>query len=151
MIREDTTKAAASAAEGAIEKTRADSLQAARSLSQAAGEARRQAWRYFGGFWVWLAAMLATGVVLGLLIAYGMETAKSALSVDDLVRYNCGRSWFGDRWSSRRTDRAFAPSGSLGRSSERNQSGHLSDAQSRAVWITRTIATTSSPLSWVIA
>lgn len=95
VIREDITKAAASAAEGAIEKTRADSLQAARSLSQAAGEARRQAWRYFGGFWVWLAAMLATGVVLGLLIAYGMETAKSALSVDDLVRYNCGRSWFG--------------------------------------------------------
>jgi len=95
VIREDTTKAAASAAEGAIEKTRADSLQAARSLSQAAGEARRQAWRYFGGFWVWLSAMLATGVVLGLLIAYGMETAKSALSVDDLVRYNCGRSWFG--------------------------------------------------------
>ncbi len=95
VIREDTTKAAASAAEGAIEKTRADSLQAARSLSQAAGEARRQAWRYFGGFWVWLAAMLATGVALGLLIAYGMETAKSALSVDDLVRYNCGHSWFG--------------------------------------------------------
>ena len=95
VIREDTTKAAASAAEGAIEKTRAESLEAARSLSQAAGEARRQAWRYFGGFWVWLTSMLATGAVLGLLLAYGMETAKSALSVDDLVRYNCGRSWFG--------------------------------------------------------
>ena len=39
--------------------------------------------------------MLATGVVLGLVIAYGMETAKSVLSVDDLVRYNCGQSWFG--------------------------------------------------------
>lgn len=39
--------------------------------------------------------MLATGVVLGLLIAYGMETAKTALSIDDLVGYNCGRSWFG--------------------------------------------------------
>ncbi len=56
---------------------------------------RRQAWRYFGGFWVWLASMLATGAVLGVLLAYGMETAKSALSVNDLVRYNCGRSWFG--------------------------------------------------------
>ena len=64
-------------------------------LAQAAGEARREAWRYFGGFWVWLAAMLVTGVVLGLVIAYGMETARSAFSVDDLVRYNCGRSWFG--------------------------------------------------------
>jgi hypothetical protein len=59
VLREETSKAAASAAEGAIEKTRAESLEAARSLSQAAGEARRQAWRYFGGFWVWLASMLA--------------------------------------------------------------------------------------------
>lgn len=94
VLREETSKAAASAAEGAIEKTRAESLDVARSLSQAAGEARRQAWRYFGGF-LWLASMLATGAVLGLLLAYGMETAKSALSVNDLVRYNCGRSWFG--------------------------------------------------------
>lgn len=79
VLREETVKAAASAAEGAIEQTRAESLEAARSFSQAAGEARRQAWRYFGGFWVWLASMLATGAVLGLLLAYGMETAKSAL------------------------------------------------------------------------
>lgn len=95
VLRDATTKAAASAAEAAIEKTRAESLEVARSLSQAAGEARRQAWRYFGGFWVWLVSMLATGAALGLLLSYGMETAKSALSVDDLVRYNCGRSWFG--------------------------------------------------------
>ena len=32
-------------------------------LSQAAGEARREAWRWFGGFWVWLASMLATGAL----------------------------------------------------------------------------------------
>ena len=36
-------------------------------LSQAAGEARREAWRWFGGFWVWLVAMLATGAVIGAL------------------------------------------------------------------------------------
>lgn len=95
MLREDTTKAAVSAADAAIRKTRAEFLDAARDLSQAAGEARREAWRYFGGFWVWLVSMLATGAALGLLLSYGMETAKSALSVDDLVRYNCGRSWFG--------------------------------------------------------
>jgi hypothetical protein len=95
VLRDATTKAAASAAEGAIEKTRVESLEVARSLSEAAGEARKQAWRYFGGFWVWLVSMLATGAALGLLLSYGMETAKSALSVDDLVRYNCGRSWFG--------------------------------------------------------
>ena len=48
-------EAAGKAAREAIEKSHAESLKAARSLSQAAGEARRQAWRYFGGFWVWLA------------------------------------------------------------------------------------------------
>ena len=94
-LKEETTKAAEKAAKDAILNAHDESIDAARSLTQAAGEARKQAWRYFGGFWVWLASMLATGVVLGLLIAYGMETAKSALSVDDLVRYNCGRSWFG--------------------------------------------------------
>lgn len=94
-LKEETTKAAEKAAKDAILNAHDESIDAARSLTQAAGEARRQAWRYFGGFWVWLASMLATGVVLGLLIANGMETAKSALSVDDLVRYNCGRSWFG--------------------------------------------------------
>lgn len=90
-LKEETTKAA----KDAILNAHDESIDAARSLTQAAGEARKQAWRYFGGFWVWLASMLATGVVLGLLIANGMETAKSALSVDDLVGYNCGRSWFG--------------------------------------------------------
>lgn len=94
-LKEETTKAAEKAAKDAILNAHDESIDAARSLTQAAGEARRQAWRYFGGFWVWLASILATGVVLGLLIANGMETAKSALSVDDLVRYNCGRSWFG--------------------------------------------------------
>lgn len=94
-LKEETAKAAAKAAKDAIRSAHDESIDAARNLTQAAGEARRQAWRYFGGFWVWLASMLATGVVLGLLIANGMETAKSALSVGDLVRYNCGRSWFG--------------------------------------------------------
>ncbi|NDW02542.1 hypothetical protein [Salipiger sp. PrR002] len=94
-LKEEATKAAEKAARDAILKAHDESIDAARNLTQAAGEARREAWRYFGGFWVWLASMLATGVVLGLLLAYGMETTKSALSVDDLVRYNCGRSWFG--------------------------------------------------------
>lgn len=94
-LKEEATKAAEKAARDAILKAHDESIDAARNLTQAAGEARREAWRYFGGFWVWLASMLAVGAVLGLLLAYGMETAKSALSVDDLVRYNCGRSWFG--------------------------------------------------------
>ena len=94
-MAQDATQAATAAAERVLGDIREQLAQERQKLTQAAGEARREAWRYFGGFWVWLAAMLATGVVLGLLIATGMETARSALSVDDLVRYNCGRSWFG--------------------------------------------------------
>lgn len=94
MARE-ATESATEAAERVLGDIRTQLSQERQRLTQAAGEARREAWRYFGGFWVWLATILATGVVLGLVIAYGMETAKSALSVDDLVRYNCGRSWFG--------------------------------------------------------
>lgn len=89
------TESATAAAERVLGDILQQLARERQTLSQAAGEARKEAWRYFGGFWVWLAAMLATGVSLGLLIAYGLETAKSALSVDDLVRYNCGRSWFG--------------------------------------------------------
>ena len=94
-LKEEATKAAEKAARDAILKAHDESIDAARNLTQAAGEARREAWRYFGGFWVWLVSMLAVGAIMGALLAYGTETAKSALSVDDLVRYNCGRSWFG--------------------------------------------------------
>lgn len=64
-------------------------------FAQAAGEARREAWRYFGGFWVWVAALLATGALLGALTIYGMETAKSLLTVEQMVRYGCGRPFVG--------------------------------------------------------
>lgn len=68
-VRVEAARAAESAARAAIRDSHAESLAAARDLSQAAGEARRQAWRYFGGFWVWLVAMLATGALLGALAA----------------------------------------------------------------------------------
>lgn len=95
QMAHSATQAATRAAESAIAGIRHDLDNERAKLSRAAGEARREAWRYFGGFWVWLTSMLATGLALGLLLAYGTETAKSALSVDDLVRYSCGRSWFG--------------------------------------------------------
>ena len=40
------------------------------SPSEAAGEAHREASRYFGGLWVWLASVGAGGAVLGLLAAF---------------------------------------------------------------------------------
>ena len=95
QMARSATQAATKAAESAMAGIRHDLDNERAKLSQAAGEARREAWRWFGGFWVWLASMLATGAALGLLLAYGTETAKSALSVDDLVRYSCGKSWFG--------------------------------------------------------
>lgn len=69
-VRGYAVEAAQSAAREAIETSHAENLKAARSLSQAAGEARRQAWRYFGGFWVWLASIGVTGALLGVLAAF---------------------------------------------------------------------------------
>ena len=71
-------------------------LQAERlHFAQSAGEARRAVWRSFGGFWVWLAAAVATGAFLGLLAAYITETAETLFSVEQMARYSCGRPWFG--------------------------------------------------------
>ena len=68
-MRREAVSAAQDAASGAIEKSHAESIVAAKHLSRAAGEARREAWRYFGGFWVWLTSIGAAGAVLGLLAA----------------------------------------------------------------------------------
>ena len=66
----ETILAAKDAASGAIAKSHAETSSAARDYAKAAGEARREAWRYFGGFWVWLASVGAGGAVLGLLAAF---------------------------------------------------------------------------------
>jgi CheY-like chemotaxis protein len=66
----ETILAATDAARRAIEKSHAETSSAARDYAKAAGEARREAWRYFGGFWVWLASVGAGGAVLGLLTAF---------------------------------------------------------------------------------
>ena len=58
------------AMETILAATDAASRAAARDYAKAAGEARRAAWRYFGGFWVWLASVGAGGAVLGLLTAF---------------------------------------------------------------------------------
>ena len=88
-IRRETVTAAREATSGAIEKSHAESLDAARSLSKAAGEARREAWRYFGGFWVWLASVGAAGVVLGLLVAFWMTGRGDAREFGDYPGVYC--------------------------------------------------------------
>ena len=67
QMARSATQAATKAAESAMAGIRHDLDNERAKLSQAAGEARREAWRWFGGFWVWLASMLATGAVIGAL------------------------------------------------------------------------------------
>ena len=93
QIAQNTEQAAARAAQKAVESLR-EHLDAERlHFAQSAGEARRAAWRSFGGFWVWLVSVGATGAFLGLLTAYVTETAESLLSIEQEVRIGCGRSW----------------------------------------------------------
>jgi hypothetical protein len=74
----DTILAATDAARGAVEKSHSLSIFAAKDLAKAAGEARREAWRYFGGFWVWLASVGAAGVVLGGLAVFWLQGRADA-------------------------------------------------------------------------
>ena len=88
-IRREAVTAAREATSGAIEKSHAKSINAARDLSKAAGEARREAWRYFGGFWVWLASVGAAGVVLGLLVAFWMTGRGDARAFGEYPSVYC--------------------------------------------------------------
>ena len=88
-IRREAVTAAREATSGAIEKSHAESIFAAKDLAKAAGEARREAWRYFGGFWVWLASAGAAGVVLGLLVAFWMTGRGDARAFGEYPSIYC--------------------------------------------------------------
>lgn len=77
-VRRHAVEAAQGAAREAIEKSHAESLKAAKDLSRAAGEARRQAWRYFGGFWVWLASIGAAGAFVGAVAVFWLQGRADA-------------------------------------------------------------------------
>lgn len=85
----ETILAAKDAASGAIAKNHAETIAAARDLSKAAGEARREAWRYFGGFWVWLASVGAAGAILGLLAAFLIMGRGDAREFGQYPRVYC--------------------------------------------------------------
>ena len=74
----DAIEAAQGAARAAIRESHAEILQTAKSLSQAAGEARREAWCYFGGFWVWLAAIGAAGAFVGAVTVFWLQGRADA-------------------------------------------------------------------------
>jgi len=85
----ETILAATDAASRAIEKSHAETSSAARDYAKAAGEARREAWRYFGGFWVWLASVGAGGAILGLLAAFLIMGRGDAREFGQYPRVYC--------------------------------------------------------------
>ena len=84
------TQAATKAAESAMAGIRHDLDNERAKLSQAAGEARREAWRWFGGFWVWLASMLATGAVIGALAMAWIAGRGDAREFGQFPSIYCG-------------------------------------------------------------
>ena len=77
-IERKAFSAAQLAIQDAMAQSHVESLKAAQNLSQAAGEARRQAWRYFGGFWVWLTSVGATGALMGALAVFWLQGRADA-------------------------------------------------------------------------
>lgn len=94
MAREASV-AATSAAQEAVKGIRAELTAERDRLSQSASQARRAALRFSGGIWIALGATLATGAFLGFLTAYVVETGKTLLTVEQMVRYGCGQPWVG--------------------------------------------------------
>lgn len=89
QIIRDASQAATRAAECVLGDIRDQLSQERLKLSQATGEARREAWRWFGGFWVWLVAMLAMGALLGTLGTFWMRGVISASDFRQYTRIFC--------------------------------------------------------------
>ena len=90
QMARSATQAATRAAESAMAGIRHDLDNERAKLSQAAGEARREAWRWFGGFWVWLASMLATGALLGALATVWLTGRSDAREFGQCPGLYCG-------------------------------------------------------------
>lgn len=88
-LRRDAAHAATEAAKDAIREAHYESIAAARDLGKAAGEARREAWRWFGGFWVWLASVGAAGALLGVLTVFWMQGRADADRFGDYPGIHC--------------------------------------------------------------
>ena len=91
-LRQHTVYAATEGAKEAIREAQLESIKAAGDLRKAAGEARREAWRWFGGFWVWLASVGATGFALGLLAAFWIVESGNAREFGKYPGIFCDRA-----------------------------------------------------------
>ena len=90
QMARSATQAATRAAESAMAGIRHDLDNERAKLTQAAGEARREAWRWFGGVWVWLASMLATGAVIGALAMAWIQGRGDAREFGQFPGVYCG-------------------------------------------------------------
>ena len=90
QMARSATQAATRAAESAMAGIRQDLGNERARLSQAAGEARREAWRWFGGFWVWLTSMLAIGAVIGALAMAWIAGRGDAREFGQFPSIYCG-------------------------------------------------------------
>lgn len=95
QIIRDAREAAAQAAQSAVEGVAGKLEEERRSHAQARSDARREIRRYQLRSWTWVGGILATGALMGVLVAYGTETAKAFFTVEQMVPYGCGKSWFG--------------------------------------------------------
>ena len=88
-LRQHTVYAATEGAKEAIREAQMESIKAAKDLRKAAGEARREAWRWFGGFWVWLVSVGATGALLGALAMFWLQGHADANAFGKHPRIYC--------------------------------------------------------------
>jgi hypothetical protein len=91
-LRQHTVYAASEGAKEAIREAHLESIKAAGDLRKAAGEARREAWRWFGGFWVWLTSALLTGALLSVLGMVWLQGRADAREFGKYPRIFCERA-----------------------------------------------------------
>ena len=88
----NATAAAASAAQSVLTDVAGELAKERDAFRRAAGEARREAWRWFGGFWVWLASIGATGALLGALAAFWITGRGDAREFGRFPSIYCGNA-----------------------------------------------------------
>jgi hypothetical protein len=91
-LRQHTVYAATEGAKEAIREAQLESIKAAGALRKAAGEARREAWRWFGGFWVWLTSAVLAGALLGVLGMVWLQGRADAREFGKYPRIFCERA-----------------------------------------------------------
>ena len=73
MVKDNTATAADESAKGAVISAHAESIKASKKLLAEAADVRRQAWKYFGGLWLWIIGSFAVGGLASVLIFQSIQ------------------------------------------------------------------------------